>query len=421
MKTDKNGNRLDSIRPQSESVSSENQTSLLSEPQEILLRDPSIEPYSTSEFQAALARVVQHPSLTRIVNRFFPGDDPRSRIEKIRQIQSVEQFQKEVISPILDAIVQQSSLGLQVTGMDQLDPKKCYLYLSNHRDILCDPSFFTNALHHEGYPTPHICLGDNLLKNPLVADLIKMNQGITVRRNLSPRELLKSSKILSATLTSLITDGRSSVWLAQREGRAKTGIDETQSGVLKMLLISGQGSLLERLCALHLVPVAISYEFDPCDALKAREIYLTELQGTYQKGPEEDLISMMKGLEGFKGRIHLSLGAEMSSQILASAPIFLKLENKKKQIQWITQLIDEQIRKLFQLWPTHFIAHDLLHQSHAMNAHYTKEEKHQFMDRMEAQLKTLNFKQGTPPRVREIFLENYANALRLGALSPQAS
>lgn len=373
----------------------------------------SIEPYSNAEFAGGLARVLASPLLPSIFKALYPKQQFEEFALLLRKIESVEIFQGRVISDAVNSILHSTSKGLTVEGLTRHDIQKKCLYISNHRDIICDPALLTNSLYVRGYGTPKICLGDNLLTHPLVIDLVKMNKGITVKRNLPPRELLKFSFALSRYIYSQINQKIDSVWIAQREGRAKDGNDKTQTGILKMLTMAGEGEFLHRIQGLNIVPVSISYEFDPCDALKARELYLTEVAGNYEKGPAEDILSIRTGIQGEKGRIHIEIGEDLNE--LADKQISPATLNKREQVAAVANLLDQQIQKNFKNWPSHYIAFDLLGAGETMKEHYSADEKEAFLHRMEIQLDSIDLNLEARPRLRQILLQNYANSVRNAA------
>ena len=384
----------------------------------------SIEPYSNAEFAQGLIRILENPALPLIFKALFPDSQFEEFVQVLRTIESIEDFQGTIISDAVNSILHFTSKGLTLSGLTQHAPDKKCLYISNHRDIICDPAFLTNSLYVRGYGTPKICLGDNLLTHPLVIDLVKMNKGITVKRNLPPRELLKFSFALSTFIYGQINQKIDSVWIAQREGRAKDGNDITQTGILKMLTMAGEGEFIQRIKGLNIVPVSISYEYDPCDALKARELYLTEMAGSYKKAPSEDIVSIRTGIQGDKGRININVGAAlnkvMDERFENSGSAFHISLNKREQVALVATLLDQQIQKNFQNWPSHYIAYDLVTDSDIMKEHYTAEEKTVFLARMETQLNSItllhpDFPPEARPRLRQIFLDSYANSVRNSA------
>lgn len=225
-------------------------------------------------------------------------------------VQSIRQFQ-EAIEPYLARILRVSTESFTVSGLEHLTASQSYVFLSNHRDIAMDPAFVNWALYNNGFETVRIAIGDNLVRRAYIGDLMRLNKSFIVRRNLSgPREMLKAYSELSSYIRESIETGHS-VWIAHREGRAKDGIDTTDPAILKMLAMSGKArgeTFAQVLSALRIVPVSISYEFDPCAPMKARELRLRREQGDYTKAENEDLVSITTGMLGWKGRVHLHFG-----------------------------------------------------------------------------------------------------------------
>jgi hypothetical protein len=307
-----------------------------------------------------MARLLASPALRALAEEHFAHLGWERFQTVARKLGNAEEFQAAVISPLIDSLVSRMSDGLTISGLENLDRGKRYLFLSNHRDIVCDPALVTNELLKAGFRTPEICLGDNLLKNPTVTDLVKTNKGVTVRRGVTARELLRSSQELSAYIRESVTSGGENVWIAHREGRAKNGDDRTQSGVLRMLALSGKGSLAHRLAELRPVPVTVSYEIDPCDALKARELWLRETTGAYQKAPGEDDASMRLGIFGHKGRISIDIGAELTPFLSALDTRDTGPAARREQLDKVIRELDRQIHRQYHLWPSNHAALALL-------------------------------------------------------------
>jgi len=286
-----------------------------------------IAPYTDHDVRPVLDRLVHDRDFIDAVGRLRmkgwysvlkPLVRPRIRRALQRhaaQIHSIREFQ-EAVEPALARIMQKTTETFTVSGLDQLDPKRAYLFLSNHRDIAMDPAFVNWALYNGGFDTVRIAIGDNLVKRAFVGDLMRLNKSFIVKRNVSgPREMLKTYSNLSNYVRMSIDEGQS-VWMAHREGRAKDGIDRTDPAILKMLAMAGKSrdeSFQAALTNLHLVPVSISYEFDPCAGFKARELSITERDGSYIKEPGEDVKSIAAGIMGWKGRVHLHFGAAMTA------------------------------------------------------------------------------------------------------------
>ena len=292
-----------------------------------------------------IARIA--PFLLRPLVRMFLGRELRG-VYDVRSMQMV-------IKLYMDRMIANSSHGFSSSGLDALSSTEPYLYMSNHRDIAMDPAFTNYALHREGRETVRIAIGDNLLTKLWVSDLMRLNKSFIVKRSLSgPREFLAATKVLSAYIAHSVTEEAAPVWLAQREGRAKDGIDRTEPAIIKMLSMSrnkkeqGFGEHIE---SLKIVPVAISYELDPCDALKAAELYQIDSQGSYEKGAQEDVASIGQGISGNKGRVHVSFGTPLNStkNVELGTPVEVAAE------------VDRQVISLYCLHPTNLYAYHMLH------------------------------------------------------------
>ncbi len=287
------------------------------------------------------------------------------------QITTIEGFQTRIILPILNAIEADSITALTTTGLDQLSADAQYLFISNHRDIILDSAYLNTALHHQGFRTSQIAIGDNLMRHRISELIFRLNKSFVVKRSGSPMELYRSSVTLSDYIHQTIGSGRDSVWLAQREGRAKDGNDRTQAGVLKMLsLAAGKSDLVPYFKSFNIVPVSISYEFNPCGLLKTQE-YLAKLDDPeYKKAFDEDLKHILLGLKGSKGRVHFHFGQPLDAQldVLTDAP------NAKRQLEILAECIDHQIHQGYRLNPVNYVAHDLLTDTQQWAGHYTPAE-----------------------------------------------
>jgi len=289
----------------------------------------------------ALARLL--PWLLRPVVRGFLAWEMRN-VTDVRSMQMV-------IKAYMDRMIGRSSSGFTSSGLDALPANKAFLYMSNHRDITMDPAFTNYALYREDRETVRIAIGDNLLTKPWVADLMRLNKSFIVKRSLSsPRQFLAATKTLSAYIKYSLLEERAPIWIAQREGRAKDGRDLTEPAIVKMLAMSrnkGEQSFAEHIAGLGIVPVAISYELDPCDALKAAELYQRATQGSYEKGEQEDIASIGQGIAGNKGRVHVSFGTPLGDDMDTPAAV--------------AEEVDRQVIALYCLHPTNVYAYRMLH------------------------------------------------------------
>jgi glycerol-3-phosphate O-acyltransferase len=288
---------------------------------------------------------------------------------------SIRQFQEEVISAYVKQVIQNTTNGVSVEGLDKLNPNEAYLFLSNHRDIVLDPAILNVLLFENGFNTTEIAIGDNLLIFPWITDLVKLNRTFIVKRNLPLKQMMESSRQLSNYIRHTLTHKKHSVWIAQREGRSKDGNDRTQISLLKMLNISGQDSITNNFKELKLVPVSISYELDPCDYLKAREFQMKRDQPDYQKTKDDDLMHMATGLRGRKGRVHIAFGQPLEQEL---NPIEA-LTVKNDQFSTLAEIVDKHVHQNYKLWPSNYIAWDLLRQSKDYTGEYSEEDKKDFL------------------------------------------
>lgn len=289
----------------------------------------------------------------------------------MREIKTVDQFQSEVSGPAFKVIAQTTTAGLTFTNMESIDKNKSYVFLSNHRDIILDSALLNVSLLEKGYKTTQIAIGDNLLALPVVHDLVRANKNFIVNRNISSKEVYPYSLRLSNYILDTIRNG-DSIWIAQREGRSKDGDDRTATGLLKMLTMSGSGSVEDSLIDLHIIPMAVSYEYDPCDILKAYELLHVRYNGSYEKKPGEDFKSMLRGITGHKGRVNIAVGP---SCLMRTINALRFIQNKNEKFRQLTQAIDNEMHRIYKAWPTNYIAYDLLHSSKEFKDHYSNIQK----------------------------------------------
>ena len=316
----------------------------------------SIRPYADHEVPAVLARLLSDDTFLGTLTRFrFPRlAGPFGWLLKpliahllrreTADIASVDALQAR-IEPYIDRTVERATDGISFSGIEHLKAGTPYLFLANHRDIVMDPAFVNYAVFHAGLPTPRIAIGDNLLQRPFVSDLMRLNKSFIVHRSITGRrEKLAAFQLLSAYINHSIREEGQSIWIAQAEGRAKDGDDRTDSAILKMFHMSRKDEpFAEALAALNLVPVSISYEYDPCDQAKARELYIRATTGTYKKAPGEDDNSIAKGITGYKGRVHINF----------APPVTEYYEDTKQ----LAQETDRQILGGYRLFPVHYLAY----------------------------------------------------------------
>ncbi|HET8860999.1 1-acyl-sn-glycerol-3-phosphate acyltransferase [Marivirga sp.] len=333
----------------------------------------SIRPYKDSEVNEAVQRFIQHPFFDQVTQRVFPDKSADKLKEALIEVKSIEDFQKVMMYPTARRVLDNSSEGISHDGFDKINPDKSYLFISNHRDIVLDSTILNVLLFELGINTTEVAIGNNLLVNQWVTDLAKLNKNFTVNRNIPPREMYSYSQTLSAYIRHTLLERKTSIWIAQREGRTKDGDDQTQQGLLKMIGLSGGKEFYENYAPLRMAPMAISYEYDPCDVLKARELTSKLAGRPVEKTPEDDLQSMIAGITGVKGRVHISIGKVVDEKLQE----IREIKNKNDQMQALADLIDQRVHKSYKLWPNNFIAYDWLYNTR-FSDHYSKEEAEKF-------------------------------------------
>ncbi len=364
----------------------------------------TIRPYHDAEVQPAIKRFINHPFFDQIVEKVFPDKSIDELKHKLSQIKTISEFQAVMMYPSARRILDNSSDGISHEGFEKLSKDKSYLFISNHRDIVLDSAILNVLLFEHDLGTTEVAIGDNLLVNDWITDFAKLNKNFIVNRNIPPREMYSYSLILSAYIRYTILEKNTSIWIAQREGRTKDGDDQTQQGLLKMIGLDGGDDFYENYAPLRIAPMAISYEYDPCDVLKAREIQ-SKMEGKpIQKTPADDLKSMVTGITGIKGRVHLSIGKIVDEKLREIKTI----KNKNDQMQALADLIDERIHQNYKLWPTNFIAYDWLVEER-FSDHYTKEEAEKFEDYLRKQVQSFS---GDFKSLRDPLLAMYANPVK---------
>lgn len=333
-----------------------------------------IAPFTDEEADAALTRLSNHPN-TKWVSKFIFPDKPETFLaEVLRNIHTVDQFQSVVMAKAIQWVIDTSMTDFTYEGIENLkalDGK--FLAMSNHRDIILDPALFQIILQQNHLPETQICVGDNLLKFKSVELLIRSNRMIKVIRGISARELYLSSQLLSRYIRETVTSGTSSVWIAQRQGRTKDGWDTTEQGLLKMLDMSGTKDFVQNFLELNIVPMSISYEYEPCDIMKARELLISRTQ-KYVKGETEDLESIMTGIRQPKGHVHLTIGKPLTEEEIREA----SLCDKNDRYQQIRHAVDRRVIEGYKLWKTNYMAYDLVNDTDKYAGEYTSEDMEAF-------------------------------------------
>lgn len=355
------------------------------------------------EVNERLQSIARDPMMKALMNFTFPDTDEQVWLEQFKNVHSISDFQHQFVAFAVRQILAKSSDGLTTSGFDKLDKKTPYLFISNHRDIVLDTSLLNLVLLEGDYIMTASAIGDNLVRKKFLNVLAKLNRNFLVQRGLPLREQLTSSQTMSEYIREQLYNENRSVWIAQREGRTKDGNDSTQQGVLKMLaMAAGDQSLTDYFKSLKIVPVSISYEYDPTDSLKMPQLLAQHRDEEYIKGKNEDFTNILSGILGQKKRIHLHAGDVLDTEL---DEIAATIDNKNKQLQAIAQVIDRSIISNYKLWPTKYIAYDLLHNINTYASEYTEQEKQLFVRRLEMRIDP------SDPVSREYFLAMYANPL----------
>jgi 1-acyl-sn-glycerol-3-phosphate acyltransferase len=361
----------------------------------------AIRPYYDAEVNKALQSAINHPIMKAMMHFTFPNEAEEVWKNQLRKTHSITDFQCNFVYETIQKVLEKSSDGLTTSGFEKLEKNTAYLFISNHRDIILDTSLLNIALFDHELVMTASAIGDNLVKKDFLKSLSRLNRNFIVQRGLSPRELLQSSQLMSEYIEQLILHENRSVWIAQREGRTKDGNDATHSGVLKMLaMAAGDKNVMDYCKELKIVPISISYEYDPTDALKMPQLLAEANQEIYVKEANEDFQNILSGIMGQKKRIHIHIGDILNSELDS---IKVEFSNLNKQIQALTQVIDDAILQSYKLWPTNFIAYDILNKTSQFSAHYTDNEKSLFERRLEMKIDSKN------SQMLESFLSMYAN------------
>ncbi len=360
----------------------------------------AIRPFYETEVNDAIQGVLHHPMMKALMNFTFPDLPDEIWKEQLLRTHSTRDFQCNFTYKSLKKILEKKSDGLTTSGFEKLQKNTPYLFISNHRDILLDTSLLNACLFENKLVMTASAIGDNLVQKSFLRTLARLNRNFLVQRGLSPREMLQSSKLLSEYISILLQHENRSIWIAQREGRTKDGNDATNPGVLKMLaMASDEENLMDYFKKIQIVPVSISYEYDPTDFLKMPQLLAEAKQEIYIKEKNEDFINLMSGVMGQKKRIHIHVGDVLDKEL----DIIKELhENSNKQIQALAQIIDDSILSNYKLWPTNYIAYDILNKTTTYQHLYTENEKSLFERRLEMRIDYSN------PLALQGFLSMYA-------------
>lgn len=371
-----------------------------------------IAPIDDSDFSAKMSRLVLEPGFEHAVRFVMPDVDYHEFANRLRSVKDKTEFQVQIMLPFLKMLESKTSDGITCDGIENIDPRNVYTFLSNHRDIVLDASFLNLCLLNNGRNTSEVAIGSNLLIFDWITDLVKLNKSFIVKRNIQRTKALEAAHHLSAYIHYAISEKHESVWIAQREGRAKDSNDFTQESLLKMLALEGDVGFIGNLLDINVLPVSISYEYDPNDYLKAREFLLRRLDPGFKKSQHDDLLSMETGLLKYKGRIHFHFSRCIDDDLRRIDTSLPKVEIVKAACH----IIDRSIHSGYRIYPINYVAYDKLHGGGSRFASmYTPQQAHDVEEYIESQLAKVDLPDASKldrDYMREMMYAMYANPLR---------
>lgn len=370
-----------------------------------------IAPHDDSMFHEKMEQLVKEPGFLHAVNYTMPKDDVPVLINELLKIDNKYDFQTQVMFPFLEMLAKTTTSGISLGGIKYHNPGVSYTFITNHRDIVLDASFLNLAFLRKGIPTSEVAIGNNLLIFDWISDLVRLNKSFIVKRNTGLREGLEAAKKLSAYIHHTILDKRESIWIAQREGRAKDSSDHTQESLIKMLALGGTGSFMESLKEINLMPVSISYEFDPNDYLKAKEFLMRRRDPNFKKSQRDDLFSMETGLLQFKGKVHFQLTPRINTKLDQLGDF----KDNNTAAKYVGCLIDQAIHRSYEIFVINYVAYDMLHNTTRFSRFYTEEQKADTIDYFNKQLSKVDVPDLTVEErdfMMEMMLSMYANPLK---------
>lgn len=375
----------------------------------VSLNFDDIRPLNNDEVKDAIEELVANEDFERAFRYIKPDLDWDRFAATMRACKTKEEFKSTLAYDAVMTVAKNTTFSLTISGRSRLpEGKPACTFISNHRDIVLDASFLNVMLYDVGYGMTQVAIGDNLLIRPWIKTLVRLNNSFIVKRGVSVRQMLEVSGTLSAYIHHTIKETKESVWIAQREGRAKDSDDRTQGSVLKMLNMGGDKDLLTNLMELNIVPVAISYEFDPCDFLKAQEFQLKRDNPDFVKSKRDDLLAMETGILNNKGRVHFTLGTPINGALSQLDPTLEKAE----MIAAIARTIDTEIYKHYRFYPCNYVAYDLLTGTKRFSGNYGPKDKKQFEEYLQTQLDKIVIPNKDESFLRTKLLEMYTNPLK---------
>lgn len=370
-----------------------------------------IAPYNESQFKGAISKMVSEPGFEHAIRWILPDINYPEFISQLTACNNKHEFQSRIMANFLDQLEKKTTAGVTASGVEKVQDGKAYTFITNHRDIVLDAAFLNVGLMRDGRDTSEVAIGDNLLIYEWITDLVKLNGSFIVKRSSRPAHALRDARQLSGYIHYAINQKHVSIWIAQRQGRAKDSNDVTQESLVKMLALAGPGGLRPNLADINLLPVSISYEFDPNDFLKAREFLMRRRDPDFKKSQRDDLFSMETGMLQYKGRVHVSVGHCLDQQILA-LPESL---DKQEAVRAVCAAIDREIHAGYRIYPINYVAYDRAFHTHRFSDRYTPEQAREVEQYLNRQLDKVRAEAVTPEE-RGFMLgkmyEMYANPLK---------
>ena len=368
-----------------------------------------IKSYDPEQVPAALARLTEEKAFMNVLGTLFPLMPKEHLKQKLLSFKTSDEFQAEMVYPFLKYIEANMTTGVEISGLENIDTSAQYLFISNHRDIILDSAFLGFKFLESGLKTMEIAIGDNLLIMPWIEDLVRVNKSFIVQRGISVRKILESSQRLSAYMRYAMEERKHSIWIAQREGRAKDSDDRTQQSLLKMLNMDGRsGNLIDNLRELNIVPVSISYEYDPCDYLKAKEFQQFRDNPEHVKSQQDDLLNMQTGVMGYKGKVHFHLSSSINDKLDGIAA---QTSKRNEQIRLIAELIDREIHRNYNIKPGNKIAYDRLTGTQKFTDSYSEQDVEKFDNYLDKQTRKVDLENKDRGYLEQKILGMYANPL----------
>lgn len=367
-----------------------------------------IAPLYDHEVEQAIQDILVDPGFQHAVKYIMPEIDWAEFSAEMSKYATKKEFQSRMIYPVIKALGMRVSSSMKLDNWESIDRSVEHLFLSNHRDIVLDAGLLNILRHEKGFETTEIAIGDNLLIHPWIDKLVRLNKSFIVRRGLSIKERLIASKHMSEYIHYAISEKKESVWIAQREGRAKNSDDRTQDSLLKMLALYPEDkSFIESLKELNLIPLSISYEYDPCDYLKAKEFQQKRDNPDFKKTQRDDLLNMEIGILGKKGNIVFRFGNCINAELDK-----ITEPDKRLQPEIAAQIIDKEIHRNYEIFPCNYIAHDLFYKETRFEDKYTSEQLEEFKDYLDKQIMKIDLDYIDYDYVWDKMLEMYSNTLK---------